>query len=93
MTELAECTGLENRRRETDRGFESLPLRHINKKGPTCFQEGPFLFMRGGRTRTRGRLRKIRRERIFMNEANRTGRARYKEVTRIPLSNNIMLEA
>ena len=29
VTELAECTGLENRRWETIRGFESLPLRHI----------------------------------------------------------------
>ena len=29
VTELAESTGLENRRRATYRGFESHPLRHI----------------------------------------------------------------
>ena len=28
VTELAESTGLENRRRATYRGFESHPLRH-----------------------------------------------------------------
>ncbi len=30
VTELAECTGLENRRRETYRGFESHPFRQLN---------------------------------------------------------------
>ena len=30
VTELAECTGLENRRRETYRGFESHPFRHLS---------------------------------------------------------------
>ena len=29
---VAECTGLENRRRETVRGFKSHPLRHIVKE-------------------------------------------------------------
>ncbi len=29
VTELAECTGLENRRRETYRGFESHPFRQL----------------------------------------------------------------
>ena len=32
VTELAESTGLENRRRATYRGFESHPLRHIAKR-------------------------------------------------------------
>ena len=36
VTELAESTGLENRRRVTYRGFESHPLRHTNPKAAPC---------------------------------------------------------
>ncbi len=40
VTELAESTGLENRRRATYRGFESHPLRHIKQ---TAQQGGFFM--------------------------------------------------
>ena len=38
---MAECTGLENRRRETVRGFKSHPLRQI--KSPRLMSAGFFI--------------------------------------------------
>ncbi|GEM_PF-3270071 len=49
---MAERTGLENQRRETVPGFESLPLRHIeealNEKGLAAML-GLFLFLELGK--------------------------------------------
>ena len=59
VTELAESTGLENRRRATYRGFESHPLRQTLQSRPS----GRFFYVSKKWIRTHGYIQLARRAR------------------------------